>query len=288
MSLEESSTPEGPASELPSEARQSDAAPLPCQKSSNSTGGASAHHRKAAAALAWNVAAMVERNGLERVGFLTVTPPDHVTDRAEWQRRWNSLATHVLRRRYPDWMRVVERMKSGRIHAHCLVALDVDIRTGFDFDAIGRGDFRSANPELRAEWSFLRSTLPRYGFGRHELLPIRTTSAGMANYVGKYIAKHLGARPESDKGWRLVAYGSPARVARTRFSWAMQQRAYQWRLGCRVLAGMVENSRGLRAGSLTAAGLAHVLGKRWSYEWRETIAALGAAEWQTICAAESS
>jgi hypothetical protein len=130
--------------------------------------------------------------------------------------------------------------------------------------------------------------VPRYGFGRHELMPIRTTSSGMANYVGKYIGKHLEGRKETDKGWRLVAYGSPARVARTRFSWAMQQRAYQWRLGCRALAGMVEDSRGLRRGSVSSTGLAYVLGKRWAYEWRETIAALGEAEWQTIAAAEAA
>src|SRR5688572_11685509 len=260
---------------------------LPCQKSSNSIRRPSLHHRETAASLAWNVAAMVERNGLERVGFLTVTPPDHVTDRAEWQRRWNSLATNVLRSRYPDWMRVVERMYSGRIHAHCLVALDVDIRTGFDFAAVRSGDYRSASPALRAEWTFLRSTLPQYGFGRHELLPIRETSSAMASYVGKYIGKHLDARSHEDKGWRLVAYGSPARVARTRFSWAMQQRAYEWRLGCRSLAAMVEQSKGLRAGTLTATGLGYVLGKRWAYEWRETIAALGSSEWQAIQAAEA-
>lgn len=220
---------------------------------------------------------MAERHGLERLGFLTVTPPDHVTDRAEWQRRWNSLATHVLRPRYRDWMRVVERMKSGRIHAHCLVALEVDIRTGFDFAAVRVGDYGSASPELRAEWRYLRTTLPRYGFGRHELLPIRDTSSAIAGYVGKYIGKHLQGRKESDKGWRLVAYGSPARVARTRFSWATEGGA-AWRAGCRALAGMVEASRGLRPGSLTSEGLGYVLGPRWSYEWRDTIRALGAAE----------
>ena len=216
---------------------------------------------------------MVDRHGLERVGFLTVTPPDHVTERAEWQRRWNSLASGVLRRRYPDWMRVVERMYSGRIHAHCLVALDVDIRTGFDFAAVGRGDYRSASPALRAEWTFLRSTLPRYGFGRHELLPIRETGKAMTSYVGKYIGKHLQGRAAEDKGWRLVAYGSPARVARTRFSWALQ--GADWRRGCAALAAMVAESRGLQAGTLLQPkGLAMVLGPRWAYEWRDTIRAL--------------
>ncbi|HZL95419.1 MAG TPA: hypothetical protein VFB99_17315 [Vicinamibacterales bacterium] len=226
--------------------------------------------------MAWNVAAMVERHGLERVGFLTVTPPDLVTDRVEWQRRWNSFATHYLRERFPDWLRVVERMKSGRIHAHCLVAVGFDLRTGFDFEAAGRRDYRSASAQLRELWSELRVTVPRYGFGRHELLPIKSTSSGMANYVGKYIGKHLDGRSEDDKGWRLVAYGSAARVARTRFSWAQQGVA--WRRGCQRLADMVGASRGLQAGTLRAAGLSYALGKRWAYEWRDVIAELGAAE----------
>ena len=223
---------------------------------------------------------MAERHGVDRIGFLTITPPDLVTDRAEWQRRWNSFATHYLRQRFPDWLRVVERMRSGRIHAHCLVAVGFDMRTGFDFEAAAAGDYRSASPDLRKLWAELRDQVPRYGFGRHELMPIRTTSDAMGSYVGKYIGKHLEARPESDKGWRLVAYGSPARVARTRFSWAAQ--GASWRRGCRLFAAMIAESKGLQAGSLRQHGMAAVLGKRWAYEWRETIAALGAAESTTV------
>ena len=263
----------GDSPRSPSERSEEREPGLPCQKSSNSIERVSAHHRKAAACLAWNVAALVERHGLAKLGFLTVTPPDHCTDRAEWQRRWNSFATNVLRRRYPDWLRVVERMGSRRIHAHCLVALPFDVRTGFDFEAVSKGDYRSASSDLRAEWRFLRDTLPRYGFGRHELMPIRTTGDAMGAYVGKYIGKHLEQRPETDKGWRLVAYGSPARVARTRFSWATQGLA--WRLGCAAFSDMIAASKGLQAGSLRQHGMAAVLGKRWAYEWRETILALG-------------
>ena len=219
---------------------------------------------------------MVERAGIERVGFLTITPADHVTERAEWQRRFNSFATHWMRHRYPDWMRVVERQRSGRIHAHLLVVLDADIRTGFDFEAIAARDYSSASPALRAEWKALRGSLPRFGFGRHELMPIKSTASGMANYVGKYIGKHLDARSETDKGWRLVSYGTEARVARTRFSWAQQ--GASWRRGCARLADMVAASKGIPAGRLTETGLGYVLGKRGAYDWRETIAALGRAE----------
>jgi len=47
--------------------------------------------------------------------------------------------------------------------------------------------------------------LPAYGFGRSELLPIRTNDEAISKYVGKYIAKHIGERKEEDKGVRLVS-----------------------------------------------------------------------------------
>ena len=67
-----------------------------------------------------------------------------------------------------------------------------DIRTGFHFAAVKRGDYRSASAYLRREWRFWRATAPKYGFGRTELLPIKKTAEGVAKYVGKYIAKHIG------------------------------------------------------------------------------------------------
>ena len=107
-------------------------------------------------------------------------------------------------------------------------------------------------------------------------MPIRTTADAMGSYIGKYLGKHLQARPDTDKGWRLVAYGSPARVARTRFSWAQSGAA--WRRGCARFADMIAESKGLQAGTLTTGMLALVLGRRWAYEWRDLITQLGAAE----------
>ena len=89
--------------------------------------------KKSASALAWNVQYFVDTYGLSNVGFLTLTFRDHVTDPKEAQRRFNSLKTHILAKRYRAYIRVMEPMKSGRIHYHLLVALHSDIRTGFDF-----------------------------------------------------------------------------------------------------------------------------------------------------------
>lgn len=260
---------------------------LPCQKSSNSTEtedassgltvpAVSAHHRKAAAALGWNVAAFVDRHGLDYCGFLTLTPPDQVEDRREWETRFRSLRTHVLGPRYRDWIRVFERQKSGRIHAHLLVALPFDCRTGVDFAAFAENDYRSASGELRDEWSYLRRTLPRYGFGRHELHPVRTTSAAIGTYIGKYIAKHLDARAHEDKGWRLVGYANASRVARTRFSWS--ESGVKWRRGVERLAVALSETQGYPLPVIRRIGLSAVLGPRWARDWRHLILTLGESE----------
>ncbi|MGB7747589.1 MAG: hypothetical protein WBN75_09910 [Verrucomicrobiia bacterium] len=121
-----------------------------------------------------------------------------------------SRMTGVLKQRYPEYIIVMERMDSGRIHYHLLVVLAQDIRTGFDFAAVKRGNYRSASAYLRREWKFWRETAPKYGFGRTELLPIRKTAEGVAKYVGKYVAKHIGQRLPEDKGARLVRYSKGA------------------------------------------------------------------------------
>src|SRR5260370_6245430 len=113
----------------------------------------------------------------------------------------------------------MERQKSGRIHYHLLVNVGTDIRTGFDFGAVKKRDYRSASVALRNEWEFWRATAKEYGFGRTELLPVISNAQAIGRYVGKYISKHLEVREERDKGVRLVSYiGS--RVATVKFAWA--------------------------------------------------------------------
>lgn len=249
--------------------------PLPCLFSNNSTGGGSSNlstqARKAASALAWNVQAMAEKWGLEQLGFLTLTFADHVQDAREAQRRFNSLSTHVLRVRYPAFIRVFERHKSDRIHYHLLLATGSDIRTGFDFAAVDNHDYRSASRHLREEWAFWRLTAKAYGFGRTELLPVKSTSEGIARYVGKYISKHLGARREADKGLRLVEYSKGARMASTRFQFATSGAA-SWRRKLRLFAGIVCRARGYPVPSMQL--LTELLGPRWAWHWREFILTL--------------
>ncbi|HEY3853543.1 MAG TPA: hypothetical protein VGO67_04025 [Verrucomicrobiae bacterium] len=186
---------------------------LPCLNSNNSDNASASPwnlltgaHRKVAFCLKGEIMALVEQFGIERLGFLTLTFSDHVTAIKEASRRFNNLNRRVLKGRYKRIVAVPERQKSGRLHFHCLVVLDADIRTGLDFEAVARRDYHTASAALKSEWSFWLETAPRYGFGRTELLPIKSTAEGISKYVGKYIAKHIDARIEADKGARLVRY----------------------------------------------------------------------------------
>lgn len=179
-------------------------------------------HRRMSFVLAEEIILLGKRFGVERLGFLTLTFADNVQSLKEAQRRFNSLNTHVIRLRYGRAIGVWERQKSGRIHFHLVVVVGSDIRTGFDFTGPDRGDYSSANVALSSEWTFWRATAPRYGFGRHELLPVRSNEEGIARYVGKYIRKHVQQREERDKGGRVVrfiGYTKGERRVSCRFAW---------------------------------------------------------------------
>lgn len=223
--------------------------------------------RRTAFALQMNVAGMIERHGVERVGFLTLTFAEHITCPKRAQRRMHSLRTGVLKRRYGEVITVMERQKSGRIHYHCLVALKDDVRSGVDFDALARGDYRSANAALRAEWAFWRKTAKAYGFGRTELLPVRSTMEAMSRYLGKYIAKHVNHRDDRDRGVKLVRYTGP-RVASTRFAWASEG-AREWRRKLGAFIRMLHESGAIS--HPTEGAMYKRFGPRWVWYWRDSI-----------------
>ncbi len=208
---------------------------------------------------------MIEKYGLECIGFLTLTFARHVVAYKPAQKALHSLMTGILKPRYLEYITVMERMSSKRIHYHLLVVMASDIRTGFDFAAVWRGDYRSASPYLRAEWAFWRHTAPKYGFGRTELLPIKKTADGVANYISKYISKHIGQRLPEDKGARLVRYSKQANRVGIRFSWVTPG-AFMWRakLGafCRMLKLTPDNYKEC---------LREWFGRNWVYHLRPVI-----------------
>jgi hypothetical protein len=215
---------------------------------------------------------LAHKYGVEHLGFLTLTFADHVTCPREAQRRLNSLITRVIKIRYLDYVGVMERQKSGRIHYHLLVALHSDIRTGFDFPAIARLDYTSASPSLRSEWAFWRSTARKYRFGRTELLPIKSTIEAMAKYVGKYISKHIESRNPEDKGVRLVRYSKGSRAGTTRFQFQTPG-SQEWRRKLATFAQIVQDSHPEEK-ITQLSDLTRVLGKRWAYRHRDYILAI--------------
>jgi hypothetical protein len=227
-------------------------------------------HKRSAFVLVFEILALAKQYGIEHLGFMTLTFADLVLELKEANRRFNSLNSHVLKERYARGLVVPERQRSRRVHFHLLVVVAADIRTGVDFEAFARkprGDYRSAGTALRAEWAFWRKTAPAYGFGRTELLPIRSTAEGIARYVGKYISKHVRERVESDKGARLVRYlgfGQGGRKASCRFGWNTDN-AWLWR---HKLAAYAE-----RNGARDTEDLVKLFGPRWAYRLQAQILA---------------
>lgn len=272
MNAEAPSTLGGDAEVVRSRAERGPDGPaaLPCLNKNNSTDEVltaainclTTGHRKTAFALKENVTRMCAVYGIGRIGLLTLTFADHVTCAREAGRRFNSLRSHVLRVRYVESIAVLERMKSGRIHFHLLVVLPVDVRSGFDFEAAKREDYRSANQYLRGDWAFWRQTARSYGFGRTELMPVKSNEEALGKYVGKYIAKHIEQREESDKGVRLVRYSQGARRVGCRFSF-VSVGSWLWRA---KLATFAE-----RHGITDSEDMKEVFGSSWAYRLRDEI-----------------
>jgi hypothetical protein len=240
--------------------------------SSNQFPKLSTQHRKSAFVLKESIQGLAGKFGLEKLGFLTLTFKQHITCPKEAQKRLNSLLTNVIKERYQEYVGVMERQKSGRIHYHLLVVLDTDIRTGADFEAFARRDYSSASPGLRSEWAYWRKTAPNYGFGRTELLPVKSSIEAMAKYVGKYISKHIEARQEQDKGVRLVRYSRGSRAGTTRFQF-QSVGSREWRRKVATFAQIVQDQHPEISIS-EINDLACVLGKRWAYKHRDYILAL--------------
>jgi len=223
--------------------------------------------RKTAHAIRVNCERMADEFGVSRMAFWTVTAGDEgpegfdlLKDSAKAARRWHGLSRRFVGEIFLRAVVVTERGKKGGIHFHVLGVLreNLDIRTGFDFDAVKRKDYRSACPKLRAIWKKCREELPAFGFGRAEMLPVRKTGAEVASYISKYIEKNIGARTEEDKGKKLVRYfGWEKRHLKPNdFSWCTE-RATAWRVSARRLSAMV--------GVDTRAEAAECFGPRWAF-----------------------
>jgi hypothetical protein len=166
---------------------------------------------------------------------------------------------------FPQWILVKERQVRGAWHYHLIVVCPTDIRTGINFEEIKNNNYSSANQPLRSLWKLLRRSLPKYGFGRSELLPIRSNSEAISSYVGKYIAKQIGARKEEDKGVRLVSYSAGQVKSSPKFAWNTDG-SKEWRRKLKKFAELTDCP--------DLARLKMTFGSSWAYHLHAYIEAV--------------
>lgn len=128
---------------------------------------------------------------------------------------------------------------------------------------IHRRDYRSAPKALRTLWRYLRQVLPRYRFGRHELLPVKRTGPALACYLAKYLTKD-GDMP---KGARRVRYirAQAWRMATCRMA-SIGPAGRCWRAQVRRLAEL--------CGFKSMDEIKRRFGPRWAYSLRNSLAEL--------------
>lgn len=255
--------------------------PLPCLYSNNSIetpsdqgalGTVSAlcnlltpYHRRQAHTLFANVERLITRvaPSLNHVGFITLTFPNNITDHREAYKRFRSMNSNFLSSwEVTDWVCVKERQTRGAWHYHLIAVFKEDIRTGIDFSQLENGNYTSASPYLRRIWRELREAMKSYGFGRSEVLPVKSNAEAMARYVGKYISKHIDTRSEEDKGVRLVNYSRGWERNSVQFAWYTEN-SKEWR---RKLALFAQY-----CGCSDIYQLSDKLGPGWAYRYADLI-----------------
>jgi hypothetical protein len=223
-----------------------------------------------------NLQDLIERVGIERMGFTTLTFPWITRSRKRAEKKFHSFETHVLSLLLDEYIVVPERQENGSIHYHIAAAFPADIRSGFDFAACsaanlvkkhgyrGRGKwaagakqehdaleakyFASANTNLKRIWRVIREAndpvrakqkgRKPYGFGRCQTLPVLSNADGIAFYIGTYITSQTERRAPEDKGMRSVRYSLKIRRYHQSFQFAAGGNA-KWRAGCKVLGKLL-------------------------------------------------
>ena len=248
--------------------------------------------KKQAEALTQNIKWMAETFGAERIGFLTLTLGDldtggkyrNLRDRKEAQRCFHSLLTNEISKVYLCGVIVTERHKNGGIHFHLAVVCKEDIRGLIDFSACfppksrfgepaQRPDYSTANAAIIRQWAYWRRKCKLFGFGRHQLQPMRSNGEALGRYLGKYLQKDWNHRLRADKGARCIRYfGHWSRDARTgkerrktppynsRFGW-MTPRSCAWREMIKQTV-LVLNHNGAK---ITEQNTKDILGQKWAW-----------------------
>ena len=252
---------------------------------------------KAKQVLRLNVQEVGRQYGLDRVGLLTLTPPDHLDWRKEedWReikRRFHSLRSNVLSKLFWGGVGAWEPMKSGRCHIHLVLGCRRPVRVGFDFvswfGSLKEYEERGESPlfkQLRSRWmgsatsehlevlgalkaacygEFLgydekgmKVWEHPYGFGRYQFEPVEKVEA-LGAYAGKYLGKLEGEEWAQDfKARRVTRWGSFGPVACMKWAW------------CRDLSPEEWKARGDDGRSIVGRSAAYIepTGPEWAVLW---------------------
>lgn len=202
---------------------------LPCHKENNCTKPVSARSLFVAQE---NLRIYIQTFGENEVAVLTLTMPSLCLSAAQFQKIWHSWRTHALRKRFPTGMWIRERQpRSGSIHAHAIVHVGYDIRSGFPFDEVKRRFYANVAPRTRELWKWLRENSAKYGFGRTELLPIKATGPACARYLVKYLSKARSTEKlEGEEKCRLFGVWGGVRFVSSEFCFVSSRIIYMRRL----------------------------------------------------------
>jgi len=180
----------------------------------------------------------VNKWGLGRCFEFTVTTPDNCKDVKEFQRRWHSLYTNVVRRLFAGGCGTRERQERGAWHVHCVVVMPFEV-TAFPWNEVRNGCYKHVDRRLLVLWRYLRRAMKRYGFGRFRLVPIWSSGKAAARYFAKYVTKAFASRDPEDIGTRRWFTWGDARRAKCSFAfigshsrhkigWMAKVLGFQW------------------------------------------------------------
>lgn len=229
-----------------------------------------------------NIRLYIEKFGVNAIGVLTITVPGKCLSAREFQARWHSFRTNVLVRLFETGMWVRERQtRTGNLHAHAVVNLGRDVRTGFPFDQVGMGFYANVDAELRKLWKQLREKATAYNFGRTELLPVKQTANGCARYLTKYLGKaFVTEKCIGEERCRLFGVWGGVRFVHGRFDWVssrIMRKRKQWLAETADIPGVegFQSLYGSRWWFVIGESLMKVIlpieyyqiGKEGAYEW---------------------
>lgn len=219
-------------------------------------------------------------NHPERCVMVTVTLSEHLSyyskeDRKEASRRMSSWGNNKGGFQYVfggerQWCRVMgAQPKTGRVHWHLIVALDEDVASGVDHEAVReRHDYTTIGPYLKSIWERMRKSGKKYGLGKVvEILPVESKEK-CARYLAGHITEDSRNRIQRGQGksnLKKVAYSQ---------GWAEVTAENVYRMGTGIWKRGVEGFMKL-AGVTEYADLKKVLGPRWAYSNKDFIFYLG-------------